>query len=51
MGNFEETAGVIFNLLDFDKDWKINKEDSKIVLSYLPINEVDIFSYSLSVKL
>ena len=40
MGNFEETIGVIFNLLDFDKDGKINKEDSKIILSYLPINEV-----------
>ena len=40
MGNFEETIGVIFNLIDFDKDGKINKEDSKIILSYLPINEV-----------
>ena len=40
MGNFEETTGVIFNLLDFNKDGKINKEDSKIILSYLPINEV-----------
>ena len=40
MGNFEETTGVIFNLLDFDKDGKINKEDAKIILSYLPINEI-----------
>ena len=40
MGNFEETASVIFNLIDFDKDGKINKEDAKIILSYLPINEI-----------
>ena len=40
MGNFEETASVIFNLIDFDKDGKINKEDTKIILSYLPINEI-----------
>ena len=40
MGNFEETTGVIFNLLDFNKDGKINKEDAKIILSYLPINEI-----------
>ena len=40
MGNFEETASVIFNLIDFDKDGIINKEDAKIILSYLPINEI-----------
>ena len=40
MGNFEETASVIFNLIDFNKDGKINKEDAKIILSYLPINEM-----------
>ena len=40
MGNFEETTGVIFNLLDFNKDGKINKEDAKIILSYLPIHEI-----------
>ena len=40
MGNFEETTGIIFNLLDFDKDGKINKEDARIILSYLPINEI-----------
>jgi len=41
MGNFEETTGVIFNLLDFNKDGKINKEDAKIILSYLPIHEIN----------
>ena len=41
MGSFEETTNVIFNLLDFDKDGIIKKEDVKIVLSYLPINELN----------
>ena len=39
MGTFEETANSIFKLLDFNKDGKIKKEDVKIVLSYLPLNE------------
>ena len=39
MGSFKETTEVIFNLLDFNKDGKINKEDVKIILSYLPLNE------------
>ena len=38
MGSFEETASVIFNLLDFNKDGIINKEDVKIILSYLLLN-------------
>ena len=41
MGSFEETANIIFNLLDFDKDGIINKEDVKIILSYLPLNEIN----------
>ena len=41
MGTFEETINIIFNLLDFDKDGKIKKEDVKIVLSYLPLNEIN----------
>ena len=41
MGSFEETASVIFNLLDFNKDGIINKEDVKIILSYLPLNELN----------
>ena len=41
MGSFEETTNIIFNLLDFDKDGSINKEDVKTILSYLPINEVN----------
>ena len=41
MGSFEETASVIFNILDFNKDGIINKEDAKIILSYLPLNELN----------
>ena len=41
MGSFEETINIIFNLLDFDKDGKIKKDDVKIVLSYLPLNEIN----------
>ena len=39
MGSFDETISIIFNILDFDKDGIIKKEDVKIFLSYLPINE------------
>ena len=39
MGSFEETIAVIFNLIDFNKDGNISKEDAKIILSYLPLNE------------
>lgn len=38
-GNFNETAKVIFNIFDFDKDGKINKGDIKITMSYLPLKE------------
>ena len=37
MGNFEETTKVIFNLLDFDKDSLIQKDDVKLFLAYLLI--------------
>ena len=40
MGTFQETTKVIFDLLDFDKDGIITKEDVKIILSYLPLNDV-----------
>ena len=40
MGSFQETTKVIFDLLDFDKDGIIKKEDVKIILSYLPLNDV-----------
>ena len=41
MGNFQETTRVIFNLLDFDKDGIIKKDDVKLILSYLPLNNVN----------
>ena len=37
MGDFTETSFVIFNLLDFDKDNLIQKDDVKLILSYLPL--------------
>ena len=40
MGTFQETTKTIFDLLDFDKDGIIKKEDVKIILSYLPLNDV-----------
>ena len=40
MGSFQETTKVIFDLLDFDKDGIIRQEDVKIILSYLPLNDV-----------
>ena len=40
MGSFSETTKVIFDLLDFDKDGIIKKEDVTIILSYLPLNDV-----------
>ena len=37
MGDFESTLELIFKILDFDKDGKITKEDTKVLLSYLPL--------------
>lgn len=37
LGNFEDSAQQIFNLLDFDKDSLIQKGDVKVLLSYLPL--------------
>ena len=45
-GSFDDTVSLIFNILDYDKDGKINKDDIKIFLSYLPIKGVDEESYS-----
>lgn len=40
-GSFQDTTKIIFNLLDFDKDGIIKKDDVKIILSYLPLNDVN----------
>lgn len=37
MGDFDITLEMIFDVLDFDKDGKINKDDIRILLSYLPL--------------
>ena len=39
MGNFEETTKIIFNLLDFDKDSYVQKEDVKLFLAYLLLDD------------
>ena len=41
MGTFEETTKIIFNLFDFDKDGIIKKEDVKLILSYLPLTNIN----------
>jgi hypothetical protein len=40
-GDFRETAELIFNMIDFNKDGKITKGDIKILLSYLPLKNSD----------
>ena len=45
MGTFEETTKIIFNLLDFDKDSKIEKEDVKLILIYLLLDDFNKMSY------
>ena len=39
MGNFEETTKIIFNLLDFDKDSFVKKEDVKLFLAHLLLDD------------
>jgi len=39
LGNFLETAEIIFKILDFDKDGLITRGDVKVLLSYLPLKE------------
>ena len=41
-GSFEDTARIIFNLLDFNKDGLINNDDVKIIISYLPLSNNNI---------
>ena len=37
-GSFEETIKVIFNILDFDKEGIIKKDEVKLFLRHLPIS-------------
>ena len=39
MGTFEETTKIIFNLLDFDKDSYVKKEDVKLFLAHLLLDD------------
>ena len=39
MGNFEETTKIIYNLLDFDKDSYVKKEDVKLFLEHLLLDD------------
>ena len=41
MGSFEETVKIIFDILDYDQDGILIKDEIKIFLSYLPLDEVD----------
>jgi Ca2+-binding EF-hand superfamily protein len=45
LGDFLQTVTSVFNILDFDKDGVINKEDARILLSYIPLkgdkNEIE----------
>lgn len=36
-GSFKQSAKIIFNMYDFDRDGFINKEDIKCLFSYLPL--------------
>ena len=37
--DFDEMVKFVFKFYDFDKDGKISKEDIRIVLSYVPLNQ------------
>lgn len=45
LGNFKETAQIIFNVYDYDKDGVINKGDVKVLLSYLPLKSSEELGY------
>ena len=48
MGNFEETTKTIFDLLDFDKDSYVQKEDVKLFLAYLLLDDFNHNKENLS---
>jgi len=55
-GNFNETAEIIFNIFDFDKDGLICRDDIKLLLSYLPQkreekNNIDKTEYTFQIGL
>ena len=42
-GNFDELVSLIFKIYDYNRDGLIDKEDIRIVLSYIPVNETNFF--------
>lgn len=46
-GSFKQTAKIVFNMYDFDKDGFIKKEDIKILFSYLPLKNEELQNESL----
>ena len=40
-GTFEEIVKLIFDILDFNKDGHLNKDDIKIFLSYIPLEGIN----------
>ena len=50
-GDFDKTVSIIFRMLDFDKDGFIQKEDVKLLLSYLPLKtENSRFQYEFQME-
>ena len=49
-GDFDETIKIIFSIFDFDKDGSINKEDVKLLLSYLPLKSTGYEEQMKSLK-
>lgn len=50
LGNFEETALQVFKILDFDLDGFVLKEDTKILLTYLPLKNEASKSYKYQME-
>lgn len=50
LGDFQQTATSVFTLLDFDKDGVINKEDTRILLSYLPLKSDKSEKYEYQIE-
>jgi len=37
--SYENLLGFIFKLYDFDRDYFITREDIRVILSYIPLNQ------------
>lgn len=45
-GNYKDCVKLIFDIYDFNEDGYVNKEDIRIILSYLPLNSEKKLTYS-----